>query len=582
MLKTSRASGWTIRKATVLIVSMIVLGLAVSFGFTTTALCSDDSSQSQVSENMDEGNGYDAEDKGKDRDNSAWDLGEPWRYTREPFVGDLEDDSARQSLSTHDYGDPTAAEQAHLEALNRARLNPQAEAARLGIDLFEGVAAGAISGLPVQPLTFNAQLLQAARLHSQDMFAQQYFAHQSLDGRSPFDRMQDAGYQFFTAGENLAWRGSTAPLAEVATVLLMHDDLFIDAGIEGRGHRVNILNQNFKEVGIGVASGSYLGYAFGYMVTCDFGASSQETNSFLLGVIYDDQNSDGIYTAGEGVQGVDITAVGSGSQTTTASAGGYSLSLPPGSYTVTATLSDGREASKQVSISSENVKVDFLLSEFTGTSETSSAAITKLDFSGNFGVNNPMTFEVEAVNDCPGDTYFRFDLIPNYGTDDYDPFNNWQIIRDFSDDRTATHTFTQAGSYILIARASCTQSLPTGAAPLFGGAITIGDDVSVRITGLELNLTSTVQTGDDLTFTASAVNDSGGDIYYQFGLVPNYGTDDYDPFNNWQKIRDFSDDNTATHTFTQAGSYILIVWASSTPALSTGAAPLFGGAITVE
>ncbi|MCP3946334.1 MAG: hypothetical protein GY709_05865, partial [Herbaspirillum sp.] len=52
------------------------------------------------------------------------------------------------------YGDPTAAEQAHLEALNRARLNPPAEAVRLGIDLFEGVPEGKISSDPSPPLAF--------------------------------------------------------------------------------------------------------------------------------------------------------------------------------------------------------------------------------------------------------------------------------------------------------------------------------------------------------------------------------------------------------------------------------------------
>jgi len=145
-------------------------------------------------------------------------LGDPW-YDERDVTKDL---LFPQAIYSFDYGDPTAAEQAHLEALNRARLNPVAEAALLGIDLYEGVPSGAISGLPVQPVVLNAKLIQAARLHSQDMIDQDYFAHDSLNGQSPFDRMEAAGYQYSTAGENLAFIGSTGFLDEVTTVLEHH------------------------------------------------------------------------------------------------------------------------------------------------------------------------------------------------------------------------------------------------------------------------------------------------------------------------------------------------------------------------
>jgi len=82
--------------------------------------------------------------------------GDPW-YGERSVAYDL---LFPRAVYSFDYGDPTAAEQAHLEAINRARLNPPAEAARLGIDLYEGVTAGDISGLPVQPLVLNSKLLQ--------------------------------------------------------------------------------------------------------------------------------------------------------------------------------------------------------------------------------------------------------------------------------------------------------------------------------------------------------------------------------------------------------------------------------------
>jgi len=285
-------------------------------------------------------------------------LGDPW-YDERDATQDL---LFPQAIYSFDYGDPTAAEQAHLEALNRARLNPVAEAALLGIDLYEGVPSGAISGLPVQPVVLNAKLIQAARLHSQDMIDQDYFAHDSLNGQSPFDRMEAAGYQYSTAGENLAFIGSTGFLDEVTTVLEHHDNLFIDKDYPDRGHRVNMLNEDFKEVGIGVGFGDYKGYSYSYMLTCDFGTALQFSGSFILGVVYDDKDGDNFYDAGEGISNVSIELEGTGDSTVTATAGGYGIAVTSGTYTIKATFSDGSFAQQQVTVGSENMKIDFLKS----------------------------------------------------------------------------------------------------------------------------------------------------------------------------------------------------------------------------
>jgi len=213
------------------------------------------------------------------------------RYTRyELFLRDSYD---------FDYGDPTPAEQAHLEAINRARANPMMEAARLGIDLYEGVPADAISGLPVQPLVMNAKLLSAARLHSQDMIDHDYFAHASLDGTSPFVRMENAGYDYSMAGENLAFIGSTIEMNLEETTLALHDNLFVDEGYPDRGHRVNMLVEGYKEVGVGLILGEFRGYDYSYMLSCDFGTPRGYTGSFILGVVYDDRNSDNFFTMSE-------------------------------------------------------------------------------------------------------------------------------------------------------------------------------------------------------------------------------------------------------------------------------------------
>jgi RHS repeat-associated protein len=266
--------------------------------------------------------------------------------------------------NVYSYGDPTPGEQAHLEALNRARLDPSAEAARLGIDLNEGLPPATISTTPAQPLAFNAQLHQAARLHSQDMIDQQYYGHDSLDGRTFSDRIADAGYPCPIVGESLQMRAEDTPLDEVDVLLEFHDQLFVDEGLEGRGNRLFMLRPDYKEVGLAAASGTCDGYAYCFKFTCGFGCSSHQPNAFLLGVVYDDQNGDETYTAGEGIGNVKILIVESGASTTTVSAGGYGLALPPGYYTVEASLPDGRQVTREFTMTIQNEKIDFLLSEF--------------------------------------------------------------------------------------------------------------------------------------------------------------------------------------------------------------------------
>ena len=83
----------------------------------------------------------------------------------------------------------SAQEQLILELVNRARLDPAAEAVRLGISLNEGLAAGTISNASKQPLAGNAALLAAARGHSQHMINVDQFAHSGIGDGDPQSRM---------------------------------------------------------------------------------------------------------------------------------------------------------------------------------------------------------------------------------------------------------------------------------------------------------------------------------------------------------------------------------------------------------
>src|SRR4051794_11496995 len=149
----------------------------------------------------------------------------------------------------------SAQEQLMLELINRARMNPAAEAARFGIDLNEGLAAGTISSTPKQVLAMSDLLVVAADRHSGWMLVNDLFDHSETAGTSGFSgvsptaRMTAAGYGFtgsWSAGENISWSGSTGAINLTAEILGQYKSLFLSGG-----HRANTLNPDFREVGIG-------------------------------------------------------------------------------------------------------------------------------------------------------------------------------------------------------------------------------------------------------------------------------------------------------------------------------------------
>ncbi|MEU6218479.1 sigma-70 family RNA polymerase sigma factor [Streptomyces sp. NPDC047022] len=93
------------------------------------------------------------------------------------------------------------------------------------------------------PVTANSRLRDAAQKHSDDMAARNFFDHTNPDGAGPGDRINAAGYHWSTYGENIAM-GQQTP----ASVM--------DSWMHSPGHRANILNCSFKELGVGVHKGS--------------------------------------------------------------------------------------------------------------------------------------------------------------------------------------------------------------------------------------------------------------------------------------------------------------------------------------
>lgn len=95
-------------------------------------------------------------------------------------------------------------------------------------------------------LTENSKLTTAAYAKANDMLTNDYFAHTSPAGKMPWDFIKAAGYDYIYAGENLA-------------IGYVNDQELHDAWMNSPTHRANIMNENFREIGIAVVTGEYDG-----------------------------------------------------------------------------------------------------------------------------------------------------------------------------------------------------------------------------------------------------------------------------------------------------------------------------------
>lgn len=97
----------------------------------------------------------------------------------------------------------------------------------------------------LKPLTANWELSRIARYKSEDMANNRYFSHTSPTYGTPFQMIRSFGLTYRSAGENIAY-GQRTPAAVV------------DAWMNSSGHRANILNPAFTQIGVGYcASGNY-------------------------------------------------------------------------------------------------------------------------------------------------------------------------------------------------------------------------------------------------------------------------------------------------------------------------------------
>jgi hypothetical protein len=103
------------------------------------------------------------------------------------------------------------------------------------------------AGLP--PLRLSSQLGPAAQGHAEDMARNNYFNHQGLNGSTPSDRATAVGYRYSYVGENIS-AGNKTPTQT------------IQQWMNSPGHRQNILNPSYTEIGFGYAYANSSSYRY--------------------------------------------------------------------------------------------------------------------------------------------------------------------------------------------------------------------------------------------------------------------------------------------------------------------------------
>ena len=96
------------------------------------------------------------------------------------------------------------------------------------------------------PLAADDALSSSSSAYAADMVARKFFEHESPDGGTLDDRLRVVGYTYDIAGENIAW--GEGPLSTPAQI--------VDAWMHSDGHRTNILDPDFRQIGLGIVPGT--------------------------------------------------------------------------------------------------------------------------------------------------------------------------------------------------------------------------------------------------------------------------------------------------------------------------------------
>jgi len=122
--------------------------------------------------------------------------------------------------------------------------SPQASLTRAGVIRLTNVQREKYG---VSLLKENTKLNASAETKAQDMLKNQYFSHYSLSGIGVGNLVESAGYEYIAIGENLALGN------------FENDEVLVQAWMDSPGHRENILNAQYQEIGVAVVKGIFNG-----------------------------------------------------------------------------------------------------------------------------------------------------------------------------------------------------------------------------------------------------------------------------------------------------------------------------------
>ncbi|MFO0747078.1 MAG: CAP domain-containing protein [Myxococcota bacterium] len=266
--------------------------------------------------------------------------------------------------------EPSPEETLLLEYVNRLRADPAKEGARvkadpgahgekreLDWDLFLQEMAAA---KPAPPLVMNLKLLLAARRHAYYLAVNDKRGHLEENELSGFtgekmpERVVEAGYRWIAWYENVY--AAPDPWAVHAGFVADFNRKSPSGMLEGRGHRVNMLRPELREVGTGRFARER------DFIFCEGFGDRKDAVRLAGGVVYVDKDGDGFYSLGEGVGGVVVSA-SDGTSTKTWKSGGWALELK-GKDAVTVTFTRGAKSKKvDVPAGKDNAKVDWVIAK---------------------------------------------------------------------------------------------------------------------------------------------------------------------------------------------------------------------------
>lgn len=271
---------------------------------------------------------------------------------------------------------PTADEQWMLELVNRIRVDPSHELSRLfsslnpltaidadvqdAIDYF-GVSSSVLQSnfaalTAVQAVGWDSGVADAAAAHNDLMISTDTQSHNLPGEDALLTRVQAQTDNYVSyVGENVYLYGYSIEYSHAGYVI---DWGYGPGGIQDpAGHLLNMTESEFNLVGIDIGTSQSAEVSS----TQDF-IRSDDAGPLVLGVVFDDNNGNGFYEAGEGLSGVTVTV--NGVATTSWSSGGYQIE-PTAGGTLTVSFSGGglsETVSTTITLSGDNRKVDLALS----------------------------------------------------------------------------------------------------------------------------------------------------------------------------------------------------------------------------